>query len=205
MTTISDDATILQLWLNRQSSPHTRDCYQRDSTRLLAHVAKPLKQIVLGDLQGFADSLAADGLAPGFPSRTIAAVKSLFGFCQRTRYLAYNPASELNLPRYPNRLSERILGEQDVQRVLAAELCSRDKALLTLLYVAGLRVSEACGLCWKDLFPQVNGGFSTVFGKNGRTRSIALPPPLWSQLSCLRGLAAVNETRFSIAEQNGAG
>ncbi len=35
------------------------------------------------------------GLAPISRARTLAAVKSLFGFCQRMRYVASNPAAEL--------------------------------------------------------------------------------------------------------------
>jgi hypothetical protein len=43
----------------------------------------------------------------------LAAVKSLFGFCQRTQYIVSNPAAELVLPSYENRLSERIVGETE--------------------------------------------------------------------------------------------
>jgi hypothetical protein len=55
-------------------------CYRRDAARLLALVAKPLNRLVLGDLQSFAQSLVEDGLAPISQARTLAAVKSLFGF-----------------------------------------------------------------------------------------------------------------------------
>ena len=78
-------------------------------------------------------------------------MKSLFGFCQRVRYLAANPAVEIPLPRSENRLSERIVAEQDVHRMLAAEPHPRERVLLQLLYGAGLRVSEACRLRWSNL------------------------------------------------------
>src|SRR5713226_8472779 len=121
MTTRYNDAQILELWLDRQPSQHTRGCYQRDSARLLAHARKPLVRITLDDLQSFSRSLIALGLAPISRARTLAAVKSLFGFCYRMRYLPANPAAELPLPRYENRLAERILGEDDVRRMLVAE------------------------------------------------------------------------------------
>ena len=60
----SRDSHIIELWLQRQASPHTRGCYRRDAARLLAHVPKPLSRLALGDLQGFAQSLVEDGLAP---------------------------------------------------------------------------------------------------------------------------------------------
>ena len=105
------------------------------------------------------------------------------------RYIAVNPAAELALPSYENRLAERIVGESDVQRLLEAEVCARDRVLLALLYAAGLRVSEACGLLWRNVRPRGDSGQITVFGKNGRTRSIALNTGIWPQLASLRGTA----------------
>jgi len=34
----SRDSHIIELWLQRQASPHTRGCYRRDTARLLAHI-----------------------------------------------------------------------------------------------------------------------------------------------------------------------
>ncbi|HEX4748433.1 MAG TPA: hypothetical protein VH302_02730 [Bryobacteraceae bacterium] len=41
----------------------------------------------------------------------------------------------------------------------------------------------------RNLSRRGEAGQITVFGKNGRTRSIALPAPLWSELMTLRGKA----------------
>ena len=106
------------------------------------------------------------------------------------RYLPINPAAELALPSYEKRLAERIVSEEDVTRMLQAEAGPRDRVLLRLLYGAGLRVSEACGLRWRNLRPRGEAGQITVFGKNGRTRSIALPSDMWAELVSLRGALA---------------
>ena len=152
MTFSADDSRILDLWLDSRSNPHTRDCYRRDATRLLAYAAKPWTSLSR--------------------LRSIAAVRSLFAFCHRMRFIDSNPAAELPLPVYENRLAERILWEQDVQEILAAEDGLRDRALLHLLYAGGLRVSEACRLRWRNLRPRGDAGQVTVFGKNGRTRAV---------------------------------
>jgi site-specific recombinase XerD len=183
------DSKIIDLWLASHPNAGTRSCYQRDSARLLAHVRKPLGRITLGDLQSFAESLIEAGLAPISRARTLAATKSLFGFCQRLRYLPANPAAELTLPRYENRLAERVLSEDDVYRLLAAEAAPRCRILLNLLYLAGLRVSEACNLRWRNLHIRGDAGQVSVFGKNGRTRAIALPAGMWTELIGLRGAA----------------
>jgi integrase/recombinase XerD len=60
--------------------------------------------ITLGDLQTFADSLIGK---PSSRSRTLAAVKSLLAFGQRTGYLALNVGAALKLPP-KNTLAERI-------------------------------------------------------------------------------------------------
>ena len=157
---------------------------------------KPLAASRLGDLQSFAQSLDDDGLAPISRARTIAAIKILFGFCHRMRYLAANPAAELVLPRYENRLAERVLSEEDIQRLLAAEGAPRCRILLNLLYLAGLRVSEACSLRWRNLHIRGDAGQVTVFGKNGRTRAIALPASIWTELVGLRGAAGAEDPVF---------
>jgi len=192
----SRDSRIISLWLESQASPHTRGCYRSDVARLFAHIAKPLNRMALGDLQSFSQSLVRAGLAPISRARTLAAVKSLFGFCQRMRFLSANPAAELVLPCYENRLAERIVGEDDVKRLVEMDAKPRDRVLIRLLYAAGLRVSEACGLLWRNLHPRGDSGQITVFGKNGRTRSIALTPPLWSELTALRRNAGAEEPVF---------
>ena len=105
----SRNEEIIELWFAKQSSPHTRGCYQRDVARILSCSAKSLKDITLADMQRFAQSLEDTGLAPISRARTLAAIKSLFGFCQRMRYVPTNPASELSLPAYEKRLAEVFL------------------------------------------------------------------------------------------------
>ncbi|MBZ5623510.1 MAG: tyrosine-type recombinase/integrase [Acidobacteriia bacterium] len=196
-STSYNDAQIIELWLGRQASPLTRDCYQRDVDRLLAYTCKPLCHIALGDLQGFAQSLVVAGLAPVSRARTLAAIKSLLGFCQRMLYIATNPAAELLLPGYENRLAERIVPEDEVARMLATEATERDSLLLRLLYGAGLRVSELCGLRWRNLRQHGNAGQIAVFGKGGKTRSITLPAPLMTDLYRFRNGAGAELPVFS--------
>ena len=192
----SRDAKIIGLWVEKYPNPHTQYCYRFDSERLLKHAKKPLRGITLGDLQAFAASLIGEGLAPVSRVRVLAAVKSLFGFAFRMRHIPFNLASELRLPRYEARVAERILPEEDVQRMLAVDAEPRDRVLLQLLYGAGLRVSEASGLRWRNLRANGDAGQITAFGKGGKTRTVALPPWLWSELISLRGPAGAEDPVF---------
>src|SRR5437867_7613209 len=139
----TSDDHLVALWLHGRSA-HTASAYQADVDRLRAGVGKPLARVNLRDLQSFADTLS--GLAPASRYRILSAVKSLLAFGHRVGYLAFDVGRVLHLPVVRDRLAERILSEDEVQRMLLLEPEGRNRTLLTLLYAAGLRVRELCGL-----------------------------------------------------------
>jgi site-specific recombinase XerD len=183
MPRASSDDQLLEIWLHGRSS-HTQRAYRADIERFQEEEKKPLRQVSLLDLQHFADSLGE--LAPASRYRTLSAVKSLLAFGHRIGYLAFDVGSALRLPAVRNRLAERILPEADLHRVLSLEANARNRAVLTLLYASGIRVSELCGLSWRDVQANGEGGQITVFGKGGLTRSIQVPPSVWKLIAGLR-------------------
>ncbi len=160
----STDQQLVELWLHGRS-PHTQRAYRADVVRFLAFAATPLPTVTLGDLQAFANALEQEDLAPSSRVRTLAAVKSLLAFGQRTGYLPLNVGAALKLPPKKDRLAERILSETQVHRLLALEPSQRNQALLRLLYAGGLSVSELATLRWRDLQPHDDAGQVTTFGK----------------------------------------
>ena len=80
--------------------------------------------------------------------------------------------------------------------MIALERNPRNAALLRLLYVCGLRVSEICSLKWSMLQPRTEGGQVTVMGKRGKTRVILIPPRTWSVLAALREGATDEQPLF---------
>jgi len=179
----SSDEQLLVIWLHGRSI-HTQRAYRADIDRFRSGAGKALRQVTLADLQQFADSLSA--LAPASRYRTLSAVKSLLAFSHRIGYLPFDVGRALRLPALRNRLAERILPEADVHRILSQESHPRNRAILTLLYAAGIRVSELCGLSWRDLQPNGDGGQITVFGKGGLARSIQIPASVWKVVTDLR-------------------
>lgn len=177
------DDELIELWLHGRSV-NTARAYRADAMQFRSRAGKRLASVTLADLQQFADSL--NDLAPASRYRTLSAIKSLLAFGHRIGYLPFDVGRALRLPAVRNRLAERILPEPDLQRILNLEPNLRNRAVLTLLYASGIRVSELCGLCWRDLQPNGDGGQVTVFGKGGVTRSIQLPPSVWKLVSELR-------------------
>jgi integrase/recombinase XerD len=176
------DDQLVELWLHGRSV-HTVRAYRADAERLRASLEKPLAAMTLADLQSFADSLTG---APATRYRTLSAVKSLLAFGHRIGYLPFDVGRVLRLPAVRNRLAERILSEADLHRILTLEPDPRNRAILTLLYASGIRVSELCALAWRDLQPAGDGGQITVFGKGGKTRAIQLPESVWNLVMGLR-------------------
>jgi site-specific recombinase XerD len=192
------DETLIGLWLDGRSA-HTRRAYAADAQLLLAAAGKPIAALTLVDLQAWMGSLAA--LAPASRARKIGAVKSLLSFGERTGYLPFNVGAAVRVPPVKNILAERILEENDVIRLIALEPDPRNHALLRLGYIAGLRISEICGLRWRDAKRRAAGaGQIAVFGKGGKTRVIVLPASIWRELTELRGEAPDDGPAFRSAK-----
>jgi len=167
----SSDEQLIALWLHGRSGA-TRRAYAADLGAFLAHVQRPLQRVMLGDVQAFQDTLAR--LAPATEARRLSAVKSLLSFGHRTGFLPVNVGAAIRLPPVKQTLAERILDVDAVLHLLALERHPRDKALLRLLYLGGLRISEACGLRGRDMAARDDAGQVTVFGKGGKTRAVLL-------------------------------
>jgi len=192
---------LVDLWIASSNSVHTRRARSEDAVRFLGFVAKPLAMVTVGDLYAYADSLSGSDSAR---ARRVNHVKSLLSFGQRLGYLVFNPGSVVKAPAVKETLAERIISEADVHRMLALETDPRDKVLLTLLYAAGVRISEVVGLTWRDCAARDDAGQVTVFGKGGKTRVVLLPASTWRALSGLRGDAPADAPVFKSRKGGGA-
>ena len=194
----SDEQVLITSWLHGRSI-HTTRAYQANVARFLAFAGKPLTAVTLLDLQAYADALAAKeaDLSPASQVRMLAALKSLFTFAHTTGYVPFNVGRGLRLPAVRGRLAERIPTEEDVLTLVAHEPNRRNHALLRLLYTAGLRVSEACALCWRDVQARAEGGQVTVWGKGDKERAVLLTAGTWRELAALRpGITQLDDPIF---------
>ena len=111
------------------------------------------------------------GLAPTSLRRRAAALKGFYRFAFGEGLIATDVAAHLDLPRMPRLLPET-LTQQETERLLEApgEDALLDRALLELLYAAGLRISEALRLDLEDL--SFDGAHVRVIGKGDRERLV---------------------------------
>jgi len=117
---------------------------------------------------------ADPGLAPTSLRRRAAAIRGFYRFAYGEGLIRIDVASRLELPRQ-SRLLPEPLSVDEIDRLLEAAGPEapgglRERALLELLYAAGLRVSEALRLDREDL--STDGGFVRVIGKGDRERLV---------------------------------
>jgi integrase/recombinase XerD len=111
---------------------------------------------------------------PATQRRKAAAVRAFYRFAFSEELIPVDVAGSLDLPRQSRRLPDT-LAVDEVGALLDAPdnvdpAGIRDRALLELLYAAGLRVSEAMNLDMQDL--SLDGGFVKVLGKGDRERVV---------------------------------
>ncbi len=151
----------------------------------------------LEDLQQFADSLKAQGYKEATIARRLRAVKSLCTFGSKTQYLAFNVGAAMKVPKVRRRLHERILTREQVLQMFVCEKNVRNRLILRMLYYSGMRVSELCGLCWKDLYPGPNGtGIVAIYGKGGKERNVALKREVYEEFLAFRNGAGPEDPIF---------
>ncbi|MFC4729574.1 tyrosine recombinase XerC [Coralloluteibacterium thermophilus] len=171
-----------QDWLahlrQRRLSAHTLDNYGRD----LAFLAAWLRGQGIDDwdalrpdhLRAFVAHEHRDRAQSGKSlQRRLSAVR---GFCRwrnRDRPGAIDPTAGLRAPRAPRKLPQVL--DPDAMNTLVevpadTPLGLRDRAMLELFYSSGLRVSELCGLRWRQL--DLAEGLVHVFGKGRRERVV---------------------------------
>ena len=111
------------------------------------------------------------GLAPTSLRRRAAAIKGFYRFAFGEGLIGLDVAAHLDLPRMPRLLPET-LTQAETERLLAAPAPDAllDRAVLELLYAAGLRISEALRLDLEDI--SLDGAFVRVIGKGDRERLV---------------------------------
>lgn len=174
------------LRVERGLSPHSVAAYRRDLALYGAYlaavgIADP-REAAGEDLAAFVawvrERRTAGGApyAPSTVSRTLVTVRGFHRFLVSEGLSAEDPTTELTSPA-PGRSLPRALSAEQVGRLLSSPagtepVALRDRALLEVLYAAGLRISELVGLDLDD----VDTGEAVVrcLGKGGRERLVPL-------------------------------
>ena len=186
---------LQKIWLSalkheRRASPNTLRAYGDDVARFLAfqreHLGGNVTEHALSklrpaDIRAFIAARRGEGLGAGGVQRALAAIRGFYKFLAREGILENAAPRAVRTPRLKRGLP-RPLSPTDAQRAIdeAGEhdvewLGARDAALLTLLYGAGLRISEALSLKRGDV-PLADT--LTILGKGRKERVVPVLPLL---------------------------
>jgi integrase/recombinase XerD len=188
-TALERDAERFLAYLvaERGLADHTVAAYRRDLGRYVAFLAARdidrLEDVDTGVVRSFVASISASTYGPDerpyrstSVARALSAVRSFHRFLVRESIVDRDPTAEVVRPRLPRALPHP-LGVEEVRRLVEAPDPStpaglRDRAILEVLYGAGLRVSELTGLDVDDL--DRDEGFVRVVGKGGKEREVPM-------------------------------
>lgn len=190
---IETDDHLVNLWLSGRPTT-TKRVYLAEAKAFLASLADGLRGATTTDVLIYAESITG---ASATRARRVSTLKSLLAFASRVGFIATNLGMVLRVPKVIGRLHERLLAEAEVTDMIKEAATGRDRILVRLLYLSGLRISEAVGIRWIDLGP---AGISVV-GKGSRSRTVAVPKDLLVELRSLRVVSEAETARvFKVAK-----
>ncbi len=171
------DAFLGYCRIEKGLSRNSLEAYERDLRRFAAACGAGFP-----DAEGIRrhlDSLYAAGLNSRSIARHLAALRGLARFLVREGRLAADPTALLPPPKQWHNIP-KFLNQTEIGRLLdapdeASATGLRNRAMLELLYAAGLRVSELCELQLSDL--DENVGVVRVVGKGNKHRLVPVGEP----------------------------
>lgn len=177
------DAYLDHLRVERALAPLTLDAYGHDLARFVAHAeasgvteADRIDAALVGT---YLVALGREGLGARSAARHLSAVRGLARFLVRERVLPRDPCALVERPRVGRRLP-KVLSQEEILTLLEAPDRTsfrglRDRAMLHVMYAAGLRVSEVVRLKLGDI--ERRKGLVLAHGKGDKRRLVPLGEP----------------------------
>jgi integrase/recombinase XerD len=160
-------------------SMNTHDAYRRDVEKFQEFAAKKhlrLEQATRETIVDFLRSLYQRKLESRSVARNLVTLRQFFRFALIEGIVTEDPTETVESPRFRMGLP-RFLSVEEVDRLLAAPdtgtiIGLRDKAMIEVMYSAGLRVSELCGLRLSDF--HFDAGYVRCMGKGSKERLVPI-------------------------------
>ena len=181
----------------RRLSPATVRAYRSDLRDLGDSIGgRDLADIDLEALRDWLWRATQRGDARSTLARRAAAARSFFSWAQDEGLIEHDPSLRLVAPKRGRTLPtiasrESLTALLDARRAAAAggdPIALRDHAILELLYGAGIRVSELCGLDLDDL--DLDRGTARVLGKGSKQRMVPVGSHARNALAAWRSESA---------------
>ena len=169
------EAFLEMLSAERGARANTLDAYARDLEDARAEIRGGVKDASAEAVEAYIAGLTRRGLSPATARRRISALRQFYRFLLQDNVRADDPTARLDAPKRARSLPKTLTLEE-IERLIAAAESPRDRALMELLYGAGLRVSELVSLPLRAA-PKPGQAHMIIDGKGGRERLVALGAP----------------------------
>lgn len=166
-------------WLavERGRATTTTQAYRSDLERyatFLTDEDRTLFTVTHEDIINFVRELQGLGLASSSVKRMLVSVRGLHRFLVSEELADFDPAADVEVPRPPKGVP-KALSEPEIDRLLnvvvgEGPMVRRDRVILEVLYGAGLRISELCGLSLADI--DFDASLMRVLGKGDKERIV---------------------------------
>jgi len=179
----------LHLAAERNVSAHTQRAYLADVRQFASFAgrANPPRRVSPVHVRDYLADLHPRR-HPSTLGRKLAALRTFFRYLVREGDCPLDPTAGIPAPRTPNRLPRPLAVDDCVSLMEASggdpapsEKLLRDRALVELLYGAGLRVGEVASLDVRDV--DLHRGDVRVLGKGGVERVVPVPAEARAALS----------------------
>jgi integrase/recombinase XerD len=153
------DGYLAHIKAERGLSPNTIQAYGQDLTKFTGFAeqlgAPEIEDVSLGLVSAWLGELREQGLGARSAKRHLSALRGLMRFVVNEGDLKSDPTSLVSTPKTGRRLPRPLTFDQVLELIEQPDLSTprglRDRAMLSLCYAAGLRVSELIHLSHGDL------------------------------------------------------
>jgi integrase/recombinase XerD len=174
------DGFLAHLKAERGLSPNTIEAYGRDLSKFATfaeQVGQPnVEDVSLALVSAWLGELDVEGLGARSARRHLSALRGLMRFVLNEGELETDPTTLVSSPKTGRRLPRPLTFEQVLSMIEQPDASTarglRDRAMLSLCYAAGLRVSELIRLTFGDIDRQ--RGLVAAFGKGRKRRLVPL-------------------------------
>lgn len=160
-------------FIRNQSCFNTKRDYRAEIELFYRTVGKKASEVTLADILAYKENLVTRGLKPATIAKKLTVLRRLFTFLYEQGVIPINPSAGVKLPKVSNETTREILSLAECNHFITSIdsskiLGKRDKAVVALLLVNGLRVCEIVRANIGDLVQSDGCWVLRVHGKGGK-------------------------------------